>query len=102
MAKVFLDANYFIDAIHRKPEKEILPSLLNHVIYTSTLSWHIYCYAFKIKVPDKRVTLQKEEFQITEFTEKILTNALVGPTSDFEDNVQLHSAAEAECDIFLT
>lgn len=27
---------------------------------------------------------------------------LSGPTVDFEDNVQLHSAAEAECEIFLT
>lgn len=28
--------------------------------------------------------------------------ALEGPTVDFEDNTQLHSAAEAECDYFLT
>lgn len=25
-----------------------------------------------------------------------------GPTKDLEDNIQLHSAAEAESDIFLT
>lgn len=36
------------------------------------------------------------------FDSAIAEKALVGPTSDFEDNVQLHSAAEAECDIFLT
>jgi len=102
MAKIFLDTNYFIDAVHRKPEKEILDSLENHIIYISPLSIHIYCYVFKIKTPDNRVLTQKEQFQIIEFSGDVLDKALQGPTSDFEDNVQLHSAAEAECDIFLT
>ena len=102
MAKVFLDTNYFIDAIHRKPEMQILDHLEGHIVHTSSLSFHIYCYAFKIKIPNKNVLSQKEKFQIVEFSEDILTKALSGPTTDFEDNVQLHSAAEAECDIFLT
>ena len=102
MAKVFLDTNYFIDAIHRKPEREILESLENNIIYISPLSVHIYCYVFKIKIPDARVIAQKEKFQIVEFSQDLLDRALQGPTSDFEDNVQLHSAAEAECDVFLT
>ena len=102
MAKVFLDTNYFIDAIHRKPEREVLESLENNIIYISPLSIHIYCYIFKIKIPDLRVREQKEKFQIVELSENLLDRALQGPTSDFEDNVQLHSAAEAECDVFLT
>lgn len=102
MAKVFLDTNYFIDAIHRRPEKEILPSLENHIIYISTLSFHIYCYIFKIKIPDSRIIAQREKFQSVEFSESILDRSLNGPTSDFEDNVQLHSAVKAECDVFLT
>ena len=102
MAKVFLDTNYFIDAIHRKPEKQILEKLESNIIYTSALSFHIYCYSFKIKIPNKKVDLQKEKFQIINFSEDILDSALEGPTADLEDNIQLHSAAEAECDLFLT
>lgn len=102
MARVFLDTNYFIDAIHRKPEKYILESLENHIIYISTLSIHIYCYSSKIKIPDEIISAQKEKFQLIDFGKDVLENALLGPTSDFEDNVQLHSAAEAECDFFLT
>lgn len=102
MAKIFLDTNIFIDAIHRAPEKQILAQLEGSILYTSTLSFHIYCYAFKIKIPNKKVALQKEKFQMVNFSEEILEKALDGPTADLEDNIQLHSAAESECDIFLT
>lgn len=102
MAKVFLDANYFIDVIHRKPEKQLLDYLIGHTVYISPLSFHIYCYIYKIKMPNKKVISQKEIFAIAEFSGEILTKALSGPTRDFEDNVQLHSAAQSECDIFLT
>lgn len=102
MAKIFLDTNYFIDAIHRKPEKQILDLLAGHIVYISTLSFHIYCYSYKIKIPDKKVLLQKEKFQLVDFSEKILERALNNPTTDLEDNIQLHSAIEAECDLFLT
>ena len=102
MANIFLDTNYFIDAIHRRPEKQILNSLLHHSVCISTLSFHIYCYIFKTKISDKNVIAQREKFQIIDFSQEILEKSLNGPTSDFEDNVQLHSAAEAECDVFLT
>ncbi len=102
MATVFLDTNYFIDAIHRKPEKQILNSLRDNIVCTSCLSLHIYCYIYKIKIPDKKVSAQKEKFLLVDFSENILGKALLGPTSDFEDNVQLHSAAYADCDVFLT
>ena len=79
MAKVFLDTNYFIDAIHRKPEKQILEKLESNIIYTSALSFHIYCYSFKIKIPNKKVDLQKEKFQIINFSEDIIdTHAFTG------------------------
>lgn len=102
MAKVFLDANYFIDAVHRKPELEILETLENHTVYISALSFDIYCYLCKIKIPDKKVSAQREKFQIVDLSENVLDLSLTGPTRDFEDNVQLHSAASAECDVFLT
>ncbi|MDO8429440.1 MAG: PIN domain-containing protein [Candidatus Daviesbacteria bacterium] len=102
MAKVFLDTNYFIDAIHRKPERQILDSLEGHIICISPLSLHIYCYTYKIKIPNKKVASQKEKFQLIDFSKIVVERSLDGPTTDFEDNVQLNSAAEAECDLFLT
>lgn len=102
MARVYLDTNYFIDSVHRRPEKEVLESLENNVVFISPLSIYIYCYTFKIKVPDGKVIAQKGKFQIVEFSEEVVDMALQGPTGDFEDNVQLHSAAAAECDLFLT
>lgn len=102
MVRAFLDTNYFIDAIHRKPEENILESLLDYSVYVSPLSFHIYCYIYKIKIPNKKVSAHKDKFSLVELSDRILQNALQGPTSDFEDNIQLHSAAEANCDFFLT
>lgn len=102
MARVFLDTNYFIDAIHRKPEKQILDQLLGHIPFISPLTLHIYCYAYRIKIPNQKVIYQKEKFQLVDFTGNILDKALAGPTADLEDNIQLHSATEANCDFFLT
>lgn len=102
MAKVYLDTNYFIDAVHRKPELFLLDSLEKNVVCISILSVHIYCYSYKIKIPDSRLVRQLEKFQLIFLTEEISEKALTGPTSDLEDNIQLHSAADADCDIFLT
>lgn len=102
MAKVFLDTNCFIDAIHRHPEKQILDKLKDNTIFVSTLSFHIYCYSYKIKIPNKRLLAQKEKFQLIDFSDEILDRALNGPTNDLEDNIQFQSAAEAECDFFVT
>ena len=102
MARVFLDTNCLIDAIERRPEKEILTSLKGHISFISPLSVAIYCYLYKIKVPNKHLSLQLEEFQIVDFSADVLNRAIAGPTVDLEDNIQLHSASEAECDLFLT
>lgn len=53
-------------------------------------------------MPNKKVLAQKEKFHLVDFSENILEKALNSPTNDFEDNIQLHSAAHAECDYFLT
>ena len=102
MAKVFLDTNYFIDAIHRLPENNLVESLITHHAFVSTLSFHIYCYIFKIVIPNKKLIRQSEKFSITNLTQLIMQKSLTGPTHDLEDNIQLHSAAEADCDYFLT
>src|SRR3989338_4486963 len=102
MAKIFLDTNCFIDAVVRKPEKQILDSLKGNTLFVSVLSLHIYCYVYKIKIPNSILLSQVEKFQLVDITQDLVNKALLGPTNDFEDNAQLHSAAEAECDTFLT
>ncbi|MBI5619876.1 hypothetical protein HY950_02855 [Candidatus Gottesmanbacteria bacterium] len=100
MAKVFLDTNIYIDAVHRKPE--INDKFINHDIYYSHLSTHILYYAQKLKVPCSATQVVVGKFQGVDLTSSIIENALTGPTTDLEDNIQLHSAAEADCDYFLT
>lgn len=101
MAKVFLDANYFIGLANRAPEvdTEILDK---HQGFISSLSCHILFYINKIKVPDAKMNSFIDDFNLIELSHDILDKSLTGPTKDLEDNIQLHSAAEAECDFFLT
>ena len=100
MARVFLDTNIYIDATKRAKEK--WKSLRENLLFISPLSTHILFYARKLKVPDQDVNDLQEQFGIVPFTKYILDKALEGPTADLEDNIQLHSASEADCDIFLT
>ena len=100
MARVFLDTNFYIDATKRAREK--LGFLKEHLLFISPLSTHILFYARKLKIPDQDVNKLQESFGIVPFTKDILDKALEGPTNDLEDNIQLHSSTEANCDIFLT
>jgi len=101
MARVFLDANYFIGLVNRTPETEV-DILEGHKGYVSALSCHILCYVNKVKLPDKKIQSFAEDFLIVNLTDSMVQKAFGGPTIDMEDNIQLHSAAEAECDFFLT
>ena len=101
MAKVFLDANIFISLVEkRKPIDTKL--LYTHSLYLSPLSIHILTYLYKYRIPDERLADIHKFFRVVPFDLRLTVKALGGPTIDFEDNIQLHSAAEAECDIFLT
>lgn len=102
MASIFLDTNLFIDTLIRRPENQILDSLKGNILYVSVLSLHIYCYIYKIKIPNTVLLAQIENFQLVDITSEIASKALSGPTDDFEDNIQLHCAAMAECDTLLT
>lgn len=101
MAKVFLDANYFIGLANRAPEvdTEILDE---HLGFVSIVSCHILFYINKVRVPDQKMNSFIDDFNLIEITLDILEKALQGPTDDLEDNIQLHSAIEVECDYFLT
>lgn len=100
MAKVYLDTNFLLDITERDKTKR--EQLNGHRVFTSPLSYHILFYTYKYKVPKKEITKYVEAFYIVNLTEKILNRSLEGPTADLEDNIQLCSAAEAECNYFLT
>jgi len=101
MAKVFVDTNYLIGLANRTPEidSDILD---RHQAFVSPLSCHILFYVNKIYVPDPGMYSFISDFNLINLDQKILDKALQGPTADLEDNIQLHSAVEAECDYFLT
>ncbi len=100
MARVFIDTNFYIDLTKRAKEKWL--GLKEHLLFISALSVHILFYARKLKVPDLEVNELQKQFGIIPLTENVLSKALQGPTNDLEDNIQLHSAIEAECELFLT
>lgn len=100
MARIFLDTNQYIDLTNRAKEK--WDRLRGNLLFISPLSTHILFYTRKLKVPDKEVNELQEQFGIVPLTRYILDKALEGPTKDLEDNIQLHNAAESECDFFLT
>ncbi|OGH47432.1 MAG: hypothetical protein A3A51_01800 [Candidatus Levybacteria bacterium RIFCSPLOWO2_01_FULL_39_10] len=101
MARVFLDANILID-LTEKRGTITSENLGGHKCSISPLSVHILFYILKKRVPFLELKTILDPFSIIDLTKNIYNEALIGPTFDFEDNVQLHSAAEADCDIFLT
>ena len=101
MAKVFLDTNILINFLEKQDQK-LKFSLKGHKLFLSPLSIHISLYVIRQKIPYTRLSNIKDSFSFISFSKDIVDKALLGPTNDFEDNVQLHSAAAAECDFFLT
>lgn len=101
MAKVFLDANKLIDIVENRVEISV-DDFDKHNLFVSPLSLHILLYITKHKLPYEKLEKITEEISIVDFGQGICSKSLEGPTDDFEDNVQLHSAAKAQCDLFLT
>jgi len=101
MAKVFLDANVFIDLVEKRKSID-RKQLLAHGLFLSPLSVHILTYLYKYHIPDERLAGVDKFFKLIPFSTELTVKALGGPTADFEDNIQLNSAVEADCDIFLT
>lgn len=100
MASIFLDTNLLIDLYERDPSQ--VKALTLHQLHISPLSCHILCYTEKIGVPDPKLNTLLAKIGIVTLTPTILAHSLVGPTDDLEDNLQLHSAIQAECKYFLT
>ena len=102
MARVFLDANFVIETVGLRKSNAESRSLDGHDIFISPLTIHILCYAFKIDIPDKRIDNLIDQMHLVDINKKLMEFALLGPTMDFEDNIQLHSASLANADYFIT
>ena len=101
MAKVFLDTNFFIDLVEERQPIDISQFSI-HQVFISPLSVHILCYVMKRKVPYKKLLDAIEKFSLVPFNELVFQESMISPSNDFEDNVQLNSAAGVDCDFFLT
>lgn len=101
MARIFLDANYFIDLVEGR-KKISFEKFKSHSLFLSVLTLHIYIYLYKIKLPNKNLEKLLSLFNIIPLEEKVFFSSLKGPFSDFEDNIQLHSSSLADCDFYLT
>ena len=103
MASVFLDANVLFDILEQRKTVNLL-ELSKYNLKYSPLSIHIYLYVYKLKIPQPVLALFLEKLQLkaVSLSPEIVKKSLDGPTNDFEDNVQLHSAKESGCDYFLT
>jgi hypothetical protein len=101
MVNIFLDVNKLVELINGG-DTESYEGLRGNRLVVSLLSWHIVCYLMRWKIPNK---ILKQLFSVltsVEMDKIIVKKAMVGPTDDFEDNVQLHSAVVGDCDYFLT
>jgi len=100
MAKIFLDTNVLVDYLERKNIS--ISHLRGHKVAISPLSTHILFSISKNLVPQSLIAEALEQFSIVSFNQSVHDNSLIGPTSDFEDNVQLHSASNYNAAFFLT
>jgi predicted nucleic acid-binding protein len=101
MARVYLDANSFIDVIENR-EAVDLESFKGHSLFISPLSIHILVYVYRYKMPNNKLAKLTDFINVATLDQQTASKSLVGPTNDFEDNVQVHTAAMADCEIFLT
>lgn len=101
MEKVFLDTNIFIDLVENR-NNELRQFTTNSTLYISVLTLNIWVYVYKHVVPNSKFDFIFETYNIVSSNGNIAQKASMGPTDDFEDNVQLHSATEENCNLFVT
>ena len=102
MAKIFLDTSRFIDLTQGRGDQGFAQQLDDHQVYISPLSTHVMFYTYHLSVPNFAANGTISQFDIIDLNKGIHDKALLGPTPDLEDNIQLHSAAEVDCEYFLT
>lgn len=98
MANIFLDVNILVDIVHRGATYDMGEK---HHYHISALTIHILMYLSKNRKQELIESFAKK-LHIVDFTEDIVLKAFAGPTNDYEDNTQLHSAIKGKCDMFFT
>jgi predicted nucleic acid-binding protein len=101
MAKFFIDTNFFMrtyEGLYREP----MAALANQHRFISALTLHITCYVHKIKIPDQNLSTHSEHFTVLPINTSTADSSLTGPTSDFEDNIQLNTCLENMIPTFVT
>gem|GEM_PF-2186769 len=83
-------------------EHDLAKVLSVNDLKVSVLTWHIVSYLKKWKMPSLKLKRLHDVITSIEMDNVIVNKAMAGPTDDFEDNVQLHSAVIGDCDYFLT
>ena len=101
MVNIFLDVNVLVNYI-RGNSPDLLREISKNKLVVSSLTWHILYYLLRSKVPNINLNSIYDVVNSVELSNKIVEMAMAGPTNDFEDNVQLYSAIEEDCDYFLT
>ncbi len=101
MAKLFLDANCLIDLLENRDET-LAQQLTGHQLIISSLSIHTLCYVGKYTMPSNLLDQALSYFTVVSMNQELATKSLQGPTPDFEDNVQLHSALFSQCEYFVS
>ena len=101
MEKIFLDTNTFIDILEDR-DPSLRDMLAGNALYISTASIPIWVYVYKLDIDQINKSLIFEVFNLVSQTVEITKRAFTGPLKDYEDNIQLHSAAVSECSVFLT
>lgn len=102
MARIFLDSNFVIETVGLRKSEIESENLGSHEVFISPLTIHIVCYAFKRRIPDEIISGFVNQVHVVDLARRLVELALSGPTDDFEDNIQLHSATVADADYFLT
>lgn len=102
MARLFLDSNFVIETIGFRQSEAVSETLKSQRVYVSPLTIHIVCYIFKRKIPDPVISNFANQVNLVGLSPQLTELALLGPTADLEDNVQLHSASASNADYFLT
>ena len=101
MVKIFLDANVFYDLMEKR-NKWDFGSLHEDILLVSVESVSIWLYIAKHKMPRESYVELFNQFNFLSFTDSIARKAFLGPTNDYEDNIQLHTAVESDADVFVT
>lgn len=99
--RIFLDANTFLDVVEMRDEK-LAGLLANQNLFIAEYSLQVLTYIYKYKVPNENLNLITSRFNLAFSDSEIVNRALLGPTDDYEDNIQLHLAVSSDCDLFLT